>query len=205
MTTRTRLLILAAPALSAVLVAQQNVPSVRNPLGGDSAVVAEGQSLFNQVCQSCHGPAGQGSDRGPVLARTALIHGNTDADVFRAIRAGVPGTQMPPFAGLTRHADLAARQLYSQPAGPGSGAGADGADGGDAAAGEALFFGRAGCATCHEVNGRGGVVGPDLSNAGTALARAAAAEDRRSEQPAARRGRRGGAAGAAPPRRQPSS
>lgn len=36
----------------------------------------------------------------------------------------------------------------------------------DATAGEALFFGRAACATCHEINGRGGVVGPDLSAAG---------------------------------------
>src|SRR2546427_3246043 len=34
------------------------------------------------------------------------------------------------------------------------------------AAGEALFFGKAGCADCHEVNGRGGVVAPDLSGAG---------------------------------------
>ncbi len=33
-------------------------------------------------------------------------------------------------------------------------------------AGEALFFGKANCATCHQVNGRGGVVGPDLSTAG---------------------------------------
>src|SRR3954447_5676058 len=32
--------------------------------------------------------------------------------------------------------------------------------------GEFLFFGKAGCASCHEVNGRGGIVGPDLSNAG---------------------------------------
>src|SRR5262249_38695790 len=32
--------------------------------------------------------------------------------------------------------------------------------------GEVLFFGKAGCASCHEVNGRGGIVGPDLSNAG---------------------------------------
>ena len=32
--------------------------------------------------------------------------------------------------------------------------------------GETLFFGKAGCASCHEVNGRGGIVGPDLSNAG---------------------------------------
>jgi PQQ-dependent dehydrogenase (methanol/ethanol family) len=36
-----------------------------------------------------------------------------------------------------------------------------------AASGEALFFGKAGCAGCHEVNGRGGVTGPDLSAAGT--------------------------------------
>ena len=43
---------------------------------------------------------------------------------------------------------------------------------GDAAAGELLFLGRAGCATCHEVNGRGGIVGPDLSGAGQALAAA---------------------------------
>src|SRR5437870_6626481 len=33
--------------------------------------------------------------------------------------------------------------------------------------GESLFFGKAGCAQCHEVNGRGGVTGPDLSAAGT--------------------------------------
>jgi len=79
--------------LSVVLVAQQNAQPVRNPLGGDPAVVAEGQSLFNQVCQSCHGPGGQGSDRGPALTRTTLTRGNADADVFRAIRTGVSGTQ----------------------------------------------------------------------------------------------------------------
>ena len=42
----------------------------------------------------------------------------------------------------------------------------------DIAAGEALFFGKAGCAGCHEVNGRGGVTGPDLSAAGTRSAEA---------------------------------
>src|SRR4029079_3024042 len=38
--------------------------------------------------------------------------------------------------------------------------------------GEALFFGKAACASCHQVNGRGGVVGPDLSNAGRLSAEA---------------------------------
>jgi alcohol dehydrogenase (cytochrome c) len=39
-------------------------------------------------------------------------------------------------------------------------------------AGEVLFFGKAGCGGCHEVNGRGGVTGPDLSAAGTQSAEA---------------------------------
>src|SRR4030095_12320473 len=35
------------------------------------------------------------------------------------------------------------------------------------APGETIFFGKGNCSTCHEVNGRGGIVGPDLSAAGT--------------------------------------
>ena len=38
---------------------------------------------------------------------------------------------------------------------------------GDAVAGEQTFWGKGGCASCHEVNGRGSDVGPDLSAAGT--------------------------------------
>src|SRR5262245_17692271 len=34
-------------------------------------------------------------------------------------------------------------------------------------AGDALCAGKAGCGGCHEVNGRGGITGPDLSAAGT--------------------------------------
>ena len=38
---------------------------------------------------------------------------------------------------------------------------------GNVAAGEAVFFGKGNCSSCHEINGRGGIVGPDLSAAGT--------------------------------------
>jgi putative heme-binding domain-containing protein len=138
-----------------------------NPLAGSQTAVAEGRVLFGQLCQSCHGPAGEGAgDRGPALNSGTFTHGSADADLFRAIRSGIRGTQMVPFGGLS---DTQVWQLvaYLRSLDPAARAGVAPASGaGDASAGEALFFGRAGCASCHEVNARGGIVGPDLSNAG---------------------------------------
>jgi alcohol dehydrogenase (cytochrome c) len=142
---------------------------------GQQPAAAEGQALYTQLCQSCHGPAGQGGgDRGPALNTGTFAHGSGDADLFRAIRSGVSGTQMQPFTGLSdtqiwQHvAYLRSLQSASPNAAAASAApGPPGADSrGDAAAGEALFFGGGACASCHEVNARGGIVGPDLSNAG---------------------------------------
>ena len=83
-----------------MLLAQQSAPGAgTNPLANNAAAAAEGRALYAKICQSCHGPAGEGGgDRGPSLTRTRLTHGNGDADLFRAIRSGIPGTQMPPFA-----------------------------------------------------------------------------------------------------------
>src|SRR6185295_4122824 len=95
-------------------------------------------------------------------------HARDDGDLFHAIREGVPGSQMPPFKGLSDDQvwQLVSyiRSLTGFPAPRAASAAA--VSGNDGAAGEALFFGRAACASCHEVNGRGGVVGPDLSAAG---------------------------------------
>jgi len=60
------------------------------------------------------------------------------------------------------------------------------------AAGEALFFGKAGCAGCHEVNGRGGVTGPDLSAAGTKSAEELSAKIRNPNNSTPAAGGRGG-------------
>jgi alcohol dehydrogenase (cytochrome c) len=149
-----------------LLAANQNTPApATNPLATSANAAAEGQQLYGQACQSCHGPAGQGADRGPALNRIALLHGNADADLFRAIRSGISGTQMPPFAALS---DTQIWQLVSyirSVQGMGKTDGGS-APAGDAAGGESLFFGSAGCAGCHEVNGRGGVVGPELTSVG---------------------------------------
>jgi PQQ-dependent dehydrogenase (methanol/ethanol family) len=195
---RRRLLISATLALSAaVLSARQGVPG-NNPLAGNPAAVSDGQTLYNQTCQTCHGPAGQGSDRGPALNAGTFKHGNADADLFRAIRSGVPGTQMAPFGGLS---DTQTWQLVSYLRSLHGGApSADSPLVGNARAGEALFFGRAGCASCHEVNARGGVAGPDLSNAGR-LAPAVLQQkitDPNASAGAPTGGRGGGRGGAAP-------
>jgi cytochrome c oxidase cbb3-type subunit 3 len=166
MRTRTALLALASCALAAVaVVAQQAQPQTTNPFANDAAAVSSGRDLYAQTCQSCHGPAGQGSDRGPALATTALLHGNADADLFRSIRTGVPGTQMAGFSGLSE-SDIWRLVAYLRTL-QNSGSASSAVANGDAAAGESLFFGAAGCAGCHEVNARGGIVGPDLSGAGS--------------------------------------
>ena len=172
-----KLFILAPAALSAgvLLAGQPPADTTRNPLAANPTAVADGQRIYNQTCQTCHGAAGQG-DRAPALATTALVHGNDDGDVFHSIRTGVPGTQMPPFRALS---DEQVWQLVTyirslQSTVPAARAGAPAAPstGGNAAAGEALFAGKAGCISCHEVNGRGGVTGPDLSVAGRLSAEA---------------------------------
>src|SRR5437764_3124579 len=71
-----------------------------NPLANRPDAADAGRVLYDQTCQSCHGPAGQG-DRGPALNTRRFAHGNEDGDLFHAIRNGFPGTQMPPFARLT--------------------------------------------------------------------------------------------------------
>ena len=168
MTIQTRLLAIASAVLAAAALSAQQNPSdtVRNPLDADPTAAAAGQQLYNQTCQACHGPAGQG-DRGPALNTATFAHGSEDADVFQSIRTGIAGTQMSPFPRLT---DNQIWQLVSyihklQGIAPGD-RGAASSVAGDADAGETLFFGKAACSGCHEVNGRGGITGPDLSNAG---------------------------------------
>jgi PQQ-dependent dehydrogenase (methanol/ethanol family) len=170
MNARINLTILVLAAAVGARAAQQPVSdTVVNPLASNPTAAADGQRTFGGTCQTCHGASGQGDrDRGgPALNVAGLKHGDSDADLFRVIRTGVPGTQMPPYKGLS---DQQVWQLVSFirsiQGRDGSPAAASEPVAGDAAAGETAFFGKAACSTCHEVNARGGIVGPDLSNAG---------------------------------------
>ena len=121
-------------------------------------------------------------------------------DLFRSIRCrDLRHTDAAVCRGVRRDADLADRRVSAEAAGAGDGGTDHG--GGDAAAGESAFFGRAVVRSCHDVNGRGGIVGPDLSNAGRLSAAAAAPEDRRSRRGRQPRRPAGGAAGVRGPAR----
>jgi alcohol dehydrogenase (cytochrome c) len=174
---RIALLSICSVVLAAAVLARgpQVADTVVNPLASSQAAAAAGQQTFVGTCQSCHNVGGTGdADRGvPALNTTNLKQGDGDADLFRTIKSGIPGTGMPAYGALS---DQQIWQLVSyirslqaaRAAGPARTAPAANAAAvpGNAAAGEAVFFGaKAACATCHEVNGRGGVVGPDLSNA----------------------------------------
>ena len=166
---RVKLFLFAAATITTgALLAQQPAPSdtTVNPLANSPTAAAEGQRIYDGTCQTCHGPAGSGDAGrgGPALNTGGLKHGNGDADLFRTIRNGVAGSQMPPYKGLRDEQvwQLVSyiRQLQNAPATSDTSKVE-----GDIAAGEALFFGKAACSRCHQINARGGVIAPDLSTA----------------------------------------
>src|ERR1700739_1465727 len=80
-------LLLTAPAM---LLSQE-----MNPFVGDAKAARAGESQFRSNCAFCHGLGARGGGRGPDLTRAQKRHGKTDADLFRIINDGIPGTAMP--------------------------------------------------------------------------------------------------------------
>lgn len=133
----------------------------KNPFARDARAAAAGKSLYTQTCESCHGADAQGG-RGPALMNDDFDR--EDVDLFRIVHTGIPGTQMPSFSSLPSDDTwriityLRSLKTADTPAAvtvPGN-----------AAEGEAIFWGKGGCGQCHEVNGRGGILAPDLTMIG---------------------------------------
>ncbi|MGH9746657.1 MAG: c-type cytochrome [Candidatus Acidiferrales bacterium] len=134
----------------------------KNPLADNLKAIQEGASQFRADCALCHGLHATGGSRGPDLTRGVWNHGGSDAEIFRTITEGVPGTLMP--ANILSEAEtweiiaylrtLAPKQPEAVP--------------GDLKAGEKIFRGDGNCSLCHMVAGQGGRLGPDLSRVGAA-------------------------------------
>lgn len=134
----------------------------KNPAIGNPESIAAGAKLYSTSCAGCHGPDGSGG-RGPNLVSRALWHPLSDEAIFNAIRNGVPGADMP----ATKLPDDQTWNLVSfihALTGPAS----ENNVPGNADAGQQVFWGaKAGCANCHSIRGKGGRMGPDLSNIGS--------------------------------------
>lgn len=139
----------------------------QNPFAGDAKAAKAGEFEFRINCALCHGLGARGGGRGPDLTTAQRPHGKTDADLFRTISEGIPGTAMPANGTNGQGVGMTDEEIWQiitylhrievkAPAKPI----------GDAARGKQLFEGDASCSFCHMVHGKGGRLGPDLTSVG---------------------------------------
>jgi alcohol dehydrogenase (cytochrome c) len=118
-----------------------------------------GRAAYEIRCAGCHGTDGTGSGHGPGIVDVRQPRAPTRAALRELIRTGLPQSGMPPsdlpgpeLDAIADYVDLLRSPAADRPAA------------GDVAAGERFFNGKGNCASCHMVRGRGGILGPDLSN-----------------------------------------
>ena len=153
--------ILPAVCLAAALplLAQHEKEDVKSKFIGDLKAIEAGRTLFANGCAACHGADGRGG-RGPNLRERVFWHPVDDETLFKAITKGISGG-MPP-ANLPEDQTWQVVAFVKSLTAPAM----ENTAPGDRKAGEELFWGKAACGGCHRIQGRGGNLGPDLSNVG---------------------------------------
>ena len=151
-------LALAAPASA------QRAMAPANPFQGNPQAVAQGKDLYDRSCIACHGINGGASERAPAIVlsgATALRGERSDAQILTIIRTGIAGTTMPAWTGRLADDDILKIGAYIHSL---RGTAIDTPLPGDPTHGEQVFWGKGQCGSCHMIKGRGGVIGPDLTN-----------------------------------------
>src|SRR5262245_57533009 len=135
--------------------------TAQRPQAGDPKVLEAGRRHFEAHCTACHGADGKGGERGPDIISTNNARRRTVDGLSELIRKGVPAAGMPGFQLPDQELQelVAYVHFLSAPA-------SESAPPGNVAAGAAFFFGKGNCSSCHMVKGRGGLLGPDLSELG---------------------------------------
>lgn len=147
----------------AAAAAGQAVPP-KNPLGTGPEVVTAGRVIFNRTCTACHGIDGGEGERAPALVGDRRFFRLSAGAIFDTIKNGIPGTAMPalglPDDDIWRIVVFIRAMRASA---------SDMDVSGNIKHGEAVFAGKGGCLKCHMIDGKGGTIGPDLSNIGAQI------------------------------------
>src|SRR2546422_4874308 len=130
---------------------------IKNPVEGQPKAIERGDYVYKRRCASCHGFDARGY-RATDLTTGQFPQGTSDAQLYRVITRGIPGTEMP--GGAMDDDDVWALIAYmrtlvvSTPAAVAAG---------NADSGQKIYSGKAACSSCHMVNGKRGRPGPELS------------------------------------------
>ena len=150
--------VVALIAAGFVHAADEPAPKIKLPTG--RAEIAQGAKLFESQCSICHGSGGTGG-RGPVLAQPKLKRATDDTSLAKVVEDGIPGTEMPGAWQMNereiRLVSAYVKSLGRIPPKPVPG---------NVAQGKQIYDAKGGCATCHMIQGQGGIMGPALDAIG---------------------------------------
>ena len=119
----------------------------------------KGKHAFETNCAVCHGLDGLGGEHAPDIIRRADVKGLSDEALQDVIHDGIPEAGMPGFPILGdegAHAIVAYMRFLQ-------GRSAGNSVPGNPARGHDLFFGKAGCAACHQIGSREQFIVGDLA------------------------------------------
>jgi cytochrome c oxidase cbb3-type subunit 3 len=151
--------LIASLALVSIGAPTPAAAQARPPSAAGLSDMAAGKQIFDAQCAWCHGNDGDGG-MGPNL-RGRLRHATTYSAIVEIVTNGIAGTDMPGFRSPLTERGIRQTATYVQSlsrvaARPGAG---------NPQRGAALYQSN-GCGSCHVVEGRGGILGPELTSIG---------------------------------------
>jgi hypothetical protein len=131
-------------------------------------MAADGKRPYRARCSSCHGDDGSGGGHGPNIVDVRPSRATSKEAVISLILKGIPDGGMPAFQVPSEEADAIATYVMAlkSPAAPSADVSDPRAVSGDRAAGQRYFTRKGITPVATWLGGRGGVLGPDLSNIG---------------------------------------